>query len=141
MTSESSPSAAAASWDLTSKVSPYLDLHMMFPLLEYIDRLISNSQIPYSSEEVARARLALLRPTHMVDYAIDIYSELHGAEAAIPAEMEEQKKEVYSQLNDWKEDDGCKAFEELCSNEDLRVSNTVLQMPASSFILCWPAIY
>lgn len=120
MTSESSPSAAAASWDLTSKVSPYLDLHMMFPLLEYIDRLISNSQIPYSSEEVARARLALLRPTHMVDYAIDIYSELHGAEAAIPAEMEEQKKEVYSQLNDWKEDDGCKAFEELCSNEDLR---------------------
>ena len=115
--------AAAASWDLTSHVSPYLDLHMMFPLLEYVDRLISNDQIPYSSHDVARARLALLRPTHMVDYAIDIYSELHGADATIPTEMEEQKKAVYEKLNEWKEDDGCKAFEELCGNEEVRVSS------------------
>ena len=114
--------SVAASWDLTSKVSPYLDLHMMFPLLEYVDELISKDLIPYSSEEVARARLTLLRPTHMVDYAIDIYNDLHGTEGVIPSEMEEQKKKVYETLNELKEDEGCKAFEELCNNQELRVS-------------------
>lgn len=112
--------SAAASWDLTSKVSPYLDLHMMFPLLEYVDELISKDLIPYSNEEVARARLTLLRPTHMVDYAIDIYNDLHGTEGVIPSEMEEQKKKVYETLNELKEDEGCKAFEELCNNQELR---------------------
>ena len=111
----------AASWDLTSQISPYLDLHMMFPLLEYVDSLINSGVIPYSTSDVAAARLSLLRPTHMVDYAMDIYRELHGADAQIPSEMEEQKKQVLETFEKNKSEAGCKAFEELCQNDELRV--------------------
>lgn len=114
-------SEAAAQWNLTSSVSPYLDLHMMFPLLEYVDSLISTGSIPYSSSDVAAARLSLLRPTHMVDYAMDIYRELHGADAEIPVEMEEQKSKVYETLAALKDDAGCKAFfDVLCQDADQR---------------------
>jgi translation initiation factor 3 subunit E len=99
-------------WDLTAKVSPYLDRHMMFPLLEYMDGLISAGTVSYSSKDVAAARLALLRPTHMVDYAIDIYKNLEGADAAVPKEMEDQKTDVYKRLEELEK--GCKALHELC---------------------------
>ena len=104
-------------------MAPYLDLHMMFPLLEYVDSLISTGAIPYSSSDVAAARLSLLRPTHMVDYAMDIYRELHGDDAEIPVEMEDQKVKVYETLAALKDDAGCKAFfDVLCKNQELRVS-------------------
>uniref|UniRef100_A0A7S4JX01 Eukaryotic translation initiation factor 3 subunit E n=1 Tax=Odontella aurita TaxID=265563 RepID=A0A7S4JX01_9STRA len=108
--------ATAATWDLTPKVSPYLDLHMMFPLLEYVDSLISSGLIPFRAEDVAAARLSLLRPTHMVDYAMDIYRELHGQEAEIPAEMEEQKAKVFERMEELRS--GCVRFHELCGDEE-----------------------
>lgn len=111
---------SVAVYDLTSNVSPYLDLHMMFPLLEYVDSLISNGTIPYKSEDVAKARLSLLRPTRMVDYAMDIYKELHGRDSVIPNEMEEQKKKVYEKMEELKGDSGCKAFDDLCHNTDFK---------------------
>lgn len=112
--------SSVAVYDLTSKVSPYLDLHMMFPLLEYVDSLIVSGSIPYSSEDVAKARISLLKPTHMVDYAMDIYKLLHGDDSPIPIEMEEQKKQVLQNMEELKADNGCKAFEELCNNETIR---------------------
>lgn len=102
-------------WDLTSKISPYLDRHMMFPLLEYLDGLIADGSVRYSTQDVAAARLALLRPTHMVDYAMDIYKTVHP-ESEIPAEMQEQKSSVYQRLEELEK--GCKALHELCSNEE-----------------------
>jgi translation initiation factor 3 subunit E len=119
MTSTDTP-PSAASWDLTSLISPYLDLHMMFPLLEYVDSLISSGVIPYASADVAAARLSLLRPTNMVDYAMDIYRELHGEDAEIPMEMEDQKKLVLEKMEKLKAEAGCKAFEDLCQNQELR---------------------
>jgi hypothetical protein len=58
----------------------------------------------------------------MVDYAMDIYRELHGKDSEIPKEMEDQKKEVLQKLEELKADSGCKAFDELCQNVELRVS-------------------
>jgi len=110
--------SVVASWDLTSRVSPYLDLHMMFPLLEYVDSLINDGMIPYEAPDVAAARLSLLRPTHMVDYAMDIYRELHGADAVIPEEMEVQKAVVFEKLEELRE--GCAALEALMHDLDQR---------------------
>ena len=121
----------AAAYDLTSNISPYLDLHMMFPLLEYIDSLISSGSISYNAMDVAQARLELLKPTHMVDYAMDIYREVHGAEAQIPQEMEDQKAGVFQKLEELK--DGQAAFEELCRNEEARVSNDLSWINFCSF--------
>ena len=106
-------------WDLTSQVSPYLDRHMMFPLLEYLDSLINAGTVSYSSKDVAAARLSLLRPTHMVDYAIDIYKGLHGDDSTIPPEMEVQKAKVYERLEELRT--GCEVFDKLCRNDEERV--------------------
>lgn len=106
-------------WDLTSKNASYLDRHMMFPLLEYLDGLIEGDRISYSSKDVAAARLSLLRPTHMVDYAVDTYKSVHGDSAEIPAEMEEQKTQVFKQLEEL--ESGCKPLTDLCNNEEEKV--------------------
>jgi translation initiation factor 3 subunit E len=92
---------------------------MMFPLLEYLDGLINSGSISYSDKDVAAARLALLRPTCMVDYAIDIYKGLHGADSEIPKEMEEQKTSVYQQLETLEK--GCTALHDLCGKEEEKV--------------------
>jgi len=110
--------ADASTYDLTPLISPYLDLHMMFPLLEYIDSLIATGAISYSAADVAQARLELLRPTHMVDYAMDIYREIHGEEAEIPQEMEDQKGEVFKQMEVLRE--GQMAFDDLSRDEEVR---------------------
>jgi translation initiation factor 3 subunit E len=107
-------------WDLTSKVSPYLDRHMVFPLLEYLDTLISKGSISYSSKDVSEARLSLLRPTHMVDYAIDVYKSIHGESAEVPKEMEEQKEKVYQELESLRQ--ACAPLDKLVKDEEQRVS-------------------
>jgi translation initiation factor 3 subunit E len=107
-------------WDLTSKVSPYLDRHMVFPLLEYTDTLIASKTVSYSSKDVAAARLNLLRPTHMVDYAIDVYKSLHGENAVIPDEMKLQKERVLVELEELKK--SCEELDKLCGDKEQRVS-------------------
>lgn len=112
-------------WDLTSKVSPYLDRHMLFPLLEYTDTLIANKKVSYSTKDVAAARLNLLRPTHMVDYAIDVYKSIHGDNATIPEEMLQQKERVYVELEDLRK--SCAELDTLCSDKEQRVSQSLVQ--------------
>lgn len=51
--------------------------------------------------------------------------ELHGPDAAIPVELEDQKKQVLEKLEQNKTEAGCKAFEELCQNQELRVRLSV----------------
>jgi translation initiation factor 3 subunit E len=119
----------ATDWDLTLSISPYLDRHMMFPLLEYLDTLIQAGKIEYSAKDVAAARLSLLRPTHMVDYAIDIYKNLNGTDTA-PEEMLQQKEKVYQRLEELRA--GCKSLYDLCQNTQERVSPSYEQ---SLFIL------
>ena len=111
--------AGIEQWDLTSTISPFLDRHMMFPLLEYLDSLINSGAIRYSSKDVVAARLSLLRPTHMVDYAIDMYKGLHGDDAVIPQEMEDQKAKVYERMEKLRS--GCASLDDLCRKEDEKV--------------------
>lgn len=59
---EAAPSATTTSkYDLTRTISKYLDLHMMFPLLDFVE--MSNI---YPADQVAQARLDLLDATNMV---------------------------------------------------------------------------
>lgn len=109
-------------WDLTSRISPYLDRHMVFPLLEFIDTtLLPDAKVSYKASDIGAARLALLRPTHMVDYAMDTYKSVHGEDATIPPEMQEQKDKVYVALEDLKK--GCAPLDKLCKDEEELVSD------------------
>ena len=113
-------------WDLTSRISPYLDRHMVFPLLEFIDTtLLPAGHVNYKASDIGAARLALLRPTHMVDYAMDTYKLVRGEGAAVPAEMQKQKDDVYQALEELKKT--CAPLDKLCKNEEERVCFTSIE--------------
>jgi translation initiation factor 3 subunit E len=107
-------------WDLTPKVSPYVDAHMLFGLLEFTDSLVDSGVLSYSKQAVAKVRLGLLRPTNMVDYAIDVYQSLHGAGAAVPDEMIQQKERVVREREDLLK--SCEELDKLCKDKEQRVS-------------------
>lgn len=102
----------------------------MFPLLEYLDSLINAGTCSYQSKDVAAARLVLLRPTHMVDYAIDMHKELHPS-AEIPEEMMTQKAKVYQDLEELKRD--CQPLVDLAQNQEERVSPILTNRMCSRF--------
>jgi len=91
---------------------------MIFPLLEYVDTLIAKGVYSYSSKDVAAARLALLKPTRMLDFVIDVYKSLNETQE-VPKEMEEQKQQVLKQMEELQQ--GCAALDKLCQNEGERV--------------------
>lgn len=114
----------AEEWDLTSQVSPYLDRHMMFPLLEFLDGLIASNQIGYVADQVQAARLALLRPTKMMDYAMDILNGTNEdnrnvdstKNADLIQELQTEKTRVLEQLQVL--EDGCSKLQAICQNEE-----------------------
>ena len=111
---------AVEEWDLTSRISPYLDRHLVFPLLEFIETtLLPAGSVNYKASDIGAARLALLRPTHMVDYAMDAYKSVHGENAAVPDEMQKQKADVYQALEELKKI--CAPLDKLCKNEEQKV--------------------
>lgn len=105
----------------------------MFPLLEFLDSLIAKGNGQFSSSDVAAARLALLKPTHMVDYAGDVYKSLNNG--AVPPELEEQKQAVFKELNALRE--GCKVLEELCTSEGKKEERVSLGFGCDFVLLVW----
>lgn len=73
-------------YDLTHKMAPFLDVHLVFPLLEFLEENTS-----YDKEAVQRARLELLTPTKMIDYAIEIQGE--------NPEMEARREAVFEMMD------------------------------------------
>ena len=82
----------AAKYDLTSELGKYLDRHLVFPLLEFIQM-----QKVYPEAEILEAKIQLLQKTNMIDFAADIYKTLHNAKEA-PAEMMKRREEVIGNL-------------------------------------------
>jgi hypothetical protein len=62
-------------YDLLPRISPYMDKHLLFPLLEHIQK-----QAIYAEDQVLRAQLGLLTKTKLVDFAMDKYKLLHKTE-------------------------------------------------------------
>eukprot|EP00850_Spirogloea_muscicola_P014725 SM000107S14091 [mRNA] locus=s107:357705:360450:- [translate_table: standard] len=86
--------AATAAADLTARISPFLDRHLVFPLLEFLqDRGV------YAEDQVLRAKIELLAKTNMVDYAMDIHKMLHKT-SDVPQEMVARRGEVFGRLKD-----------------------------------------
>eukprot|EP00271_Cylindrocystis_brebissonii_P008730 TRINITY_DN23211_c0_g1_i1.p1 TRINITY_DN23211_c0_g1~~TRINITY_DN23211_c0_g1_i1.p1 ORF type:complete len:438 (-),score=118.06 TRINITY_DN23211_c0_g1_i1:583-1896(-) len=79
-------------FDLTPKISPFLDRHLVFPLLEFLQE----HQI-YPEDEILKAKIELLGKTNMVDYAMDIHKSLYHSED-VPQAMVERRAEVVGRL-------------------------------------------
>ncbi|KAG9024032.1 eukaryotic translation initiation factor 3 subunit E [Tulasnella sp. UAMH 9824] len=65
----------AAQYDLTTKIIPYLDRHLVFPLLSFL----SEHEI-FPAEELIKAQYELATNTHMVDYIASLYQQIHPGE-------------------------------------------------------------
>ncbi|KAG8975458.1 eukaryotic translation initiation factor 3 subunit E [Tulasnella sp. 427] len=65
----------AAQYDLTTKIIPYLDRHLVFPLLSFL----SEHEI-FPAEELIKAQYELATHTHMVDYIASLYQQIHPGE-------------------------------------------------------------
>ena len=61
-----------ANYDLTPRIAPNLDRHLVFPLLEFLQE----GQL-YADEDILKAKIELLNNTNMVDYAMDIHKSLY----------------------------------------------------------------
>ena len=64
-----------ATYDLTPRIAPNLDRHLVFPLLEFLQE----RQL-YENDEILKAKIELLNKTNMVDYAMDIHKSLYYTE-------------------------------------------------------------
>ncbi|GMH39331.1 hypothetical protein BSKO_07229 [Bryopsis sp. KO-2023] len=81
-----------ADFDLSTTISPYLDRHLVFPLLEFLQ-----SQELYDMRDILEAKIELLKKTNMVDFAMDIYRALNETDD-VPEEMLKIRAEVVSTL-------------------------------------------
>ena len=61
-----------AEYDLTSTIIPYLDRHLVFPLLSHL-----HENGLFASEQVAAAQYELAKGTNMVDYIVSLYEQLN----------------------------------------------------------------
>jgi len=71
---------------------------MLFPLLEFIE----DNKL-YEASHVQQARLDLLAPTNMVDYAVEIHKALHKTEEN-PEAMVKRRKEVLEKMGELQND-------------------------------------
>lgn len=65
----------AAKYDLTPRIAPQLDRHLVFPLLEFLQE-----RTLYPDEDMLKAKIELLNHTNMVDFAMDIHKSLYHTE-------------------------------------------------------------
>ena len=62
---------AMAQWDLTKKLVPFLDRHLIFPIL-----LNPSLSELYKSEDVQLALYELAKSTDLVDYTITLFQKV-----------------------------------------------------------------
>ncbi|XP_068662320.1 eukaryotic translation initiation factor 3 subunit E-like [Aristolochia californica] len=86
-----------ADYDLTSRIAPHLDRHLVFPLLEFLQE----RQL-YPGDEILKAKIELLSETNMVDYAMDIHKSLYHTEE-LPQDMVDRRVEVVARLKSLEE--------------------------------------
>jgi len=61
-----------AEYDLTRTIIPYLDRHLVFPLLTHLHECGL-----FAPEQVATAQYELAKGTNMVDYIVSLYEQLN----------------------------------------------------------------
>ncbi|KAK9128833.1 hypothetical protein Syun_017630 [Stephania yunnanensis] len=86
-----------AKYDLTPRIAPNLDRHLVFPLLEFLQE-----RQFYKDDDILKAKIELLSKTNMVDYAMDIQKSLYQTED-VPQDMVDRRVEVVARLKSLEE--------------------------------------
>jgi translation initiation factor 3 subunit E len=79
-------------YDLSKTIIPYLDRHLVFPLLAHLEE----EEIPiFPKTEVYTAQYELARGTNMFDYAVSLFEKIHPDEE-VPSEFEQKRQNAVS---------------------------------------------
>lgn len=84
-------------YDLTPKLIPNLDRHLIFPLFEFLD-----TNRFFSHEEMVQGKFDLLKNTNMPDFVGSLYKEIHNL-AEVPDEYVKKREAVLETLNSLQE--------------------------------------
>merc|ERR1712029_309822 len=90
---------AMAQWELTSKLGPFLDRHLVIPLLEFLS--VNGKEI-YDESDLLKGKLELLSGTNMIDFAMDVHKTLYP-DQPVPKDLLEKRPKVvaeYSRLQE-----------------------------------------
>jgi len=82
----------ADEYDLTSKMGVYLDRHLVFPMLEFL-----NEKDIYDQRELNIGKLEILNNTNMVDFALEVHKSSYPDEET-PRHFEQKRSEVVRQM-------------------------------------------
>eukprot|EP01023_Acetabularia_acetabulum_P004309 TRINITY_DN11794_c0_g1_i5.p1 TRINITY_DN11794_c0_g1~~TRINITY_DN11794_c0_g1_i5.p1 ORF type:complete len:455 (-),score=85.58 TRINITY_DN11794_c0_g1_i5:1002-2318(-) len=90
----------ALKYDLSTTVAKYLDKHLIFYLLEFVQ-----SRELYDVADIMAGKLQLIKKTNMIDYAIDIHQQLYGdGDSQELEKMTQQRKLVIEKLKKLQQD-------------------------------------
>ena len=81
-----------ASWELTTKLGPYLDRHLVIPLMEFL-----TVKGIYDETDLLRGKLDLLANTNMVDYTMEVHKNLYP-DQEVPQKLSEKRLKVVEEF-------------------------------------------
>ncbi|KAF3919889.1 hypothetical protein ABW21_db0205808 [Orbilia brochopaga] len=85
----------ARKYDLSPKIMPYLDRHLIFHLLAFM-----RDQQIYPAEELLQNTYDLLEPTNMTDYVMDLWKQIHGKDDIdVPRDFLLKREKVMQEWN------------------------------------------
>lgn len=102
-----------AQWELTSKLTPFLDRHLVIPLLEFLS--VDEKGI-YKKSDLLRGKLDLLSGTYMIDFAVDVHKTLYP-DKPVPKEFMEKRSNVVAEFSQLQEK--AAPIGELFANQEL----------------------
>jgi translation initiation factor 3 subunit E len=86
--------------ELSRVLAKYLDKHLVFILLEFVQE-----KALYNEDDILKSKIALLQSTNMVDFAMDIHKALYVTDE-VPPEMRERRSEVVTRLRSLQTESG-----------------------------------
>lgn len=86
----------ANQYDLLPKLIPFLDRHLVFPLLEF-----SSGQ--EDEKDITRAKYELLKHTNMTDYVANLWQEMNDTDS-VPDEFAKKREEVLAKMQQYQEE-------------------------------------
>jgi translation initiation factor 3 subunit E len=87
----------AKEYDLLPRLIPYLDRHLVFPLLEF------TSGQDEDNLELTRAKYELLKHTNMIDYVTNLWQEINN-NTTIPEHFAKKREEVFAKLQQFQDE-------------------------------------
>ena len=93
-------SSVAKKYDLTRRMAPFLDIHMLLNILDFL-----KEQKLYDAKEITKEKINAIKSTNMLSLIEDEYekftgdAEMKSAFEAYKSQMEERKTEIFEQLD------------------------------------------